>query len=100
MGIAWAASIGLSASPARAQRVARDPAAAEALFKAARALVEKGDYAAGCPKFEASLALNPSASTMLNIALCHEHDGKIASAWEAYNRALTLNRWHRAWRDR
>jgi len=91
-GIACSASIGLSASAARAQQPARDPAAAEALFKAARALVEKGDYAAGCPKFEASLALNPSASTMLNIARCHEHDGKIASAWEAYSRALTLNR--------
>ena len=69
-----------------------DPAAADALFKSARALVEKGDWAAGCPKFEASLALNPSASTALNIAKCHEHDGKIATAWEDYRSALVLNR--------
>src|SRR5262249_29289014 len=38
-----------------------------------------------------SLALNPSASTMLNIARCHEHDGRIATAWESYHRALALN---------
>ena len=29
---------------------------------------------------------------MLNIARCHEHDGKIASAWDDYNQALALNR--------
>jgi len=91
--IACAVVIGLWASGAHAQGAqARDPVAAEALFKAGRALVEKGDYAAGCPKFEASLALNPSASTMINIALCHEHEGKLASAWEDYHRALVLNR--------
>src|SRR3954468_15943585 len=69
-----------------------DPAAAESLFKTARALLDKGDWAAACPKFEASLALNPSASTAINIARCHEHDGKLATAWEDYNRALVLNR--------
>lgn len=69
----------------------RDPAAAETLFKLARSLVEAGDYAAGCPKFEASLALNPSASTVINIAKCHEHEGKIAMAWEDYHRALVVN---------
>lgn len=65
-----------------------DPVVAEALFKAARALVDAGDHAAGCPKFEASLALYPSASTMINIARCREHEGKLASAWASYSRAL------------
>ncbi|WP_437673561.1 PEGA domain-containing protein [Sorangium sp. So ce131] len=92
-----AAALGLVGSAAHAQQPAgaqpaRDPVAAEALFKAARVLVEKGDDAAGCPKFEASLALNPSASTMLNIARCHERAGKLATAWQDYHRALTLNR--------
>jgi hypothetical protein len=79
----------LVASPARAD--AGDAAAAEALFKTARDLVDAGDFAAGCPKFEASLALNASASTMLNIAKCHEHEGKIATAWSDYSRALVLS---------
>ncbi|WP_437777874.1 PEGA domain-containing protein [Sorangium sp. So ce1097] len=92
VALASAAAIALGGATARAQQPARDPVAAEALFKAARALVDKGDYAAGCPKFEASLALNPSASTMINIARCHEHEGKLATAWHDYHRALVLNR--------
>lgn len=91
-GLASAVAVILGGSAARAQEPARDPVAAEALFKAARALVDKGDYAAGCPKFEASLALNPSASTMINLARCHEREGKLATAWHDYNRALVLNR--------
>ncbi|WP_438016060.1 PEGA domain-containing protein [Sorangium sp. So ce315] len=92
-GLALVAAVTLGGATARAQQQpARDPVAAEALFKAARALVDKGDYEAGCPKFEASLALNPSASTMINIARCHEHEGKLATAWHDYHRALVLNR--------
>ncbi|WP_438005744.1 PEGA domain-containing protein [Sorangium sp. So ce321] len=93
-GLASAAAVALGGSAARAQQQQppRDPVAAEALFKAARALVDKGDYAAGCPKFEASLELNPSASTMINIARCHEREGKVATAWHDYNRAIVLNR--------
>jgi PEGA domain-containing protein len=87
LGAAFAAL--LVVAPARADP--GDSAAAEALFRSARDLVEAGDYAGGCPKFEASLALNPSASTMLNIAKCHEHDGKLATAWSDYNRALVLS---------
>jgi tetratricopeptide (TPR) repeat protein len=81
----------LAAPAARAQSTPSDPVAAQALFKSARELVDAGNYAAACPKFEASLALQASASTMLNIAKCHEHAGRIASAWDDYNRALTLN---------
>jgi len=82
----------LGLSPSLAQPKARDAAAAEELFAEARKLVEAGDYAAGCPKFEASLALYPSASTRLNIAACHEHQGKIATAIADYREALVLNR--------
>lgn len=88
--VTWAIVTGAAA--AHAEPVKTDPAAAEALFRAGRDLVKKGDYAAGCPKFEAALELNPSAGTMLNIAKCHEHDGKLATAWEDYHRARTFNR--------
>jgi hypothetical protein len=80
----------LYASPAEAQP-GGDPVAAQALFKAALQMVDAGDWAGGCVKFEASLELQASASTMIHIAKCHEHAGKIASAWDAYNRALALN---------
>ncbi|WP_437526568.1 PEGA domain-containing protein [Sorangium sp. So ce726] len=91
-GLASAAAVAFGGAAAHAQEPARDPVAAEALFKAGRALVDKGDDAAGCPKFEASLALNPSASTQINIARCREREGKLATAWHDYHRALVLNR--------
>ena len=89
--MAVALMVALGATPARAEPNKGDVVAAEALFKAARTLVEAGSWPEGCAKFEASLALNPSASTLLNIARCHEHDGKLATAWGDYNRALVLN---------
>lgn len=90
-GVVASALVGLS-SAALAAPTEADRAAAEALFKTARQLVGDGDYAAGCPKFEASFALFPSASTLLNIAKCHEHEGKLATAWKDYSQALALNR--------
>ena len=80
-----------SATAAGQQAKGHDNAAADALFRAGRALVEAGDYAAGCPKFDASLALSPAASTLLNIGKCHEHEGKLAMAWSDYNQALVIN---------
>ena len=38
------------------------------------------------------MILYPAASTLLNIARCYEHEGKLALAWSAYQRALVLNR--------
>jgi hypothetical protein len=68
-----------------------DPVA-QALFQDGRDLVDKGDWDAGCTKFEASMLLYPAASTLLNIARCHEHRKKLAAAWSTYKRAQVLNR--------
>lgn len=38
------------------------------------------------------MALYPAASTLLNIAKCYEHEGKLTLAWSAYQRAIVLNR--------
>lgn len=64
---------------------------ATSLFQAAVELVDKGEWTEGCAKFEASMALYPAASTLLNIAKCYEHEGKLSLAWSAYQRALVLN---------
>lgn len=58
-----------------------DPAAAEALFREGRALLERGDIALACDKLEASNALDPSAGTLLNLAACRLKQGKSATAW-------------------
>jgi len=65
---------------------------ATTLFKAAVELLEKDEWAEACSKFEASMALYPAASTLLNIGRCYDHEGKLTLAWSAYQRALVLNR--------
>lgn len=77
-------------SPASAQP-ARDPAMAEALFASGKALLERGDWPGACGKFQASMELDPSVSTELKIARCHEHEGKLALAWSEIGAALKLN---------
>jgi hypothetical protein len=60
---------------------AGDAAAALALFEEGRKLVDAGDYARACPKFEASLREDNKIGTLLNLAVCYEKTGRVASAW-------------------
>lgn len=62
----------------------QDAAAAESLFRDAKAAEQRGDYAAACGQFAESQRLDPAAGTLLNLADCEEHLGKTASAWEHY----------------
>ena len=90
---ALAAAVALmGATRASAQSETRDPVGAEALFNSGKALLAEGDWAAACDKFEKSSALDLAVSTVVKIARCREHDGKVASAWYQYERALNLNR--------
>ncbi|MCC6903070.1 MAG: hypothetical protein IT377_29135 [Polyangiaceae bacterium] len=67
-----------------------DAAAAEQLYKEGKALAKKGDYAAACPKLEASYRLDKGLGTLVNLADCHERVGKLASAWAEWNEAHDL----------
>ncbi len=89
-----ALACGVAFAPlARAENPANVPdPVAQALFQDGRDLVDKGQWDAGCTKFEASMLLYPAASTLLNIARCYEHQSKLASAWSAYKRVQVLNR--------
>ena len=87
--VVLAAALCLNPTPSEAQSGA-DKATAEQLFTQGRALMKKGDYAAACPKFEASLKLDPAVGTTLNLAICYEKLGKLASAWGYYREAENL----------
>ena len=69
-----------------------DRAAADALFEEGKASLKSGDWATACDKFQRSLGLDPSASTLVKTARCHEHDGHSKAAWADYARALELLR--------
>ncbi len=62
-----------------------DEVRAEALFRDGMQKFDTGQVAAGCAAFTESLRLDPKLGTLLNLALCHEKQGKIATAWLEYN---------------
>jgi hypothetical protein len=62
----------------------RDPAGAEVLFREGRARVDALDYAHACPMFAESLRLDHAPGTLLNLADCEDHVGRVATAWEHF----------------
>lgn len=92
----------LVTAPALAQDAPIDNRArAQQLFESALTDAEHGDFAHACPKFLASQAADPKASTLQNLANCYEKNGQTASAWGAYREAENLARKtnHPDWAD-
>ncbi len=69
---------------------AADVAVAQRSFDEARALFGAGKTAEACEKFAQSQHLDPKLGTLLNLAICHEKLGKVASAWSEFHDARSI----------
>jgi len=83
-------------STARAEPSPAERAIAERLFDQAKEQLRDNRVSAACASFAESQRLDPSTGTLLNLAACHEQEGKLASAWvelrEAMSRVRRENR--------
>lgn len=77
--------------PVMAQEAPRDPIAAEALFERGKQRMDQGRTSEACAAFGESERLDPAGGTLLRLALCHEVEGKLASAWLEYLEVVRIS---------
>ncbi|MBS2019296.1 MAG: hypothetical protein JST00_40910 [Deltaproteobacteria bacterium] len=90
-----ALALTFAGSAAAQSKPARDPSdspavRADALFREGQALLAKGDVALACAKLADSYALDPALGTLLNLAYCHQKQGRSYTAWSELVRAEQL----------
>jgi hypothetical protein len=89
-GLALVALGCLVASEARAD--ATSEALARTLFDEGRVLMAAGSKPEACAKFAESMRLDAKTGTLLNLAVCHEDEGRTATAWVEFRNALSMAR--------
>lgn len=75
---------------ARAEPSADDKALATLLFQEGRSLMSGGRITEACQKLEESQRLDPGGGTILNLALCHEQEGRLARSWSEFKEAVVV----------
>lgn len=79
------AAIAACAWSAPVQAQTSNAALAESLFREGKRLSGERKFADACPKFAESYKLDPGLGTLLNLAICHESEGKPATAWAEFS---------------
>ncbi|SRR6266545_1662696 len=92
LGFLFATFVTFATTRAFGEPTAADKSLATQLFRDGRALVEQGRVAEGCRRLEESQRLDPGGGTLLNVALCHEKEGRSATAWAEFTEALGIAR--------
>jgi len=87
--LAWLAFASTVASSAVADPTPQEKAAAQALFDEGRAAIQADQVAQACAKFSESYRLDPSDGTLINLGLCHEREGRTASAYTELNESVS-----------
>lgn len=77
-----------TATSARAQALTSNRHEADAEFEQGKSALKRGDWDAACQRFKRSLELDPTPSTHVKVARCHEHVGALRAAWLEYERAI------------
>jgi len=78
--------IALVLAPAAARAQTHSPRA-DALFREGRAAAQAGDFETAYVKFDESERIEPAPGTLLNLADCEEHLGKLVAAREHFDLA-------------
>ena len=72
------------------QAAAANKALAEQLFETAREALAEGRYGEACQQLAESERIDRATGTLLNLAICHELEGRLASAWADYRETVAL----------
>jgi Tfp pilus assembly protein PilF len=84
LGVAFLACAGVAHADGTSEQTI-----AQTLFDQGVKLMEQGRFSEACPKLAESQRLDPGGGTLLNLGFCRQNEGKLASAWAAYNEALS-----------